>query len=80
MDFPATVAPFILRGIALIGIDSGYAPMPDRIEAWKLIGAALDPAAIESMAPAAITLEDSIDASHELLEGRILGRVVVRLR
>jgi acrylyl-CoA reductase (NADPH) len=80
MDFPATVAPFILRGITLVGIDSGYAPFSERNEAWKLLGETLDAAAIQSMSTREITLEDAIGASDDLLEGRILGRVVVRLR
>jgi acrylyl-CoA reductase (NADPH) len=44
LNFPATVAPFILRGVALYGIDSVHAPRPLRLEAWARLAADLDPA------------------------------------
>ena len=49
MDFPATVAPFILRGVTLYGIDSVMAPRPLRLEAWSRLARDLDPAKLETI-------------------------------
>jgi acrylyl-CoA reductase (NADPH) len=76
MDFPATVAPFILRGIALYGIDSVRAPMDLRREAWTRLAADLDPAKLAAMTRE-IGLGEAIATSSELLAGRVRGRVVV---
>jgi acrylyl-CoA reductase (NADPH) len=76
MDLPATVAPFILRGVTLAGVDSVQAPMPLRREAWQRLSRDLDPARL-----AALTLEvglaDAIPAAADLLAGKVRGRVVV---
>jgi acrylyl-CoA reductase (NADPH) len=79
MDFPSTVAPFILRGIALYGIDSVLAPMDRRLAAWARLGTDLDPAQLESMTRE-ITLGESVAVAEELLAGRVRGRVVVDVR
>lgn len=79
MDFPSTVAPFILRGIALYGIDSVLAPMERRLEAWSRLAADLDPALLDTMARE-IPLAESVPASEELLAGRVRGRLLVNVQ
>jgi acrylyl-CoA reductase (NADPH) len=76
MDLPATVMPFILRGITLAGIDSVYCPRPRRIEAWKRLATDLDAAHIELMA-SEIGLAEVVATAAEQLAGRTRGRVVV---
>jgi acrylyl-CoA reductase (NADPH) len=78
MAFPVTVAPFILRGVTLVGIDSVMCPRPDRIDAWRRLAQDLDPADLEPMTRE-IALSDVIPAATDLLEGRIRGRLVVAL-
>jgi acrylyl-CoA reductase (NADPH) len=76
MDFPATVAPFILRAVTLYGIDSSRAPRALRLEAWERLARDLDPEQLESMA-SEVGLEGAIAASPEILAGRVRGRLVV---
>ena len=76
MDFPASVAPFILRGISLLGIDSVMAPKPRRLVAWQRLARDLDPAALETIATE-ITLGDAIAAAGRLMDGTVRGRFVV---
>jgi acrylyl-CoA reductase (NADPH) len=76
MDFPATVAPFILRGVTLYGIDSVMAPRPLRLEAWSRLARDLDPAKLETITRE-IPLAEAIPAASEILAGKIRGRVVV---
>jgi acrylyl-CoA reductase (NADPH) len=76
MDFPSTVAPFILRGVTLYGIDSVMAPMERRREAWTRLATGLDPALLESMTRR-ITLGEAVASAEELLAGRVRGRLVV---
>jgi acrylyl-CoA reductase (NADPH) len=76
MDFPATVAPFILRGVTLYGIDSVMAPLPVRQEAWVRLARDLDIARLDEIA-SEIGLSDAIRVGGELLEGKVRGRVVV---
>lgn len=76
MDLPATVAPFILRGVSLLGIDSVMAPKSLRLEAWKRIGTDLDMARLDALTTH-IGFEDIPDAAHDIVEGHIRGRVVV---
>jgi acrylyl-CoA reductase (NADPH) len=78
MDFPATVAPFILRGVTLAGIDSVRRPMPDRKVAWSRLAELIDPATLDAMTRT-ITLADTIAAAGDLLAGKIRGRVVVAI-
>lgn len=76
MDFPATVAPFILRGVSLLGIDSVMAPKKRRIAAWERLARDLDPHALDSIAQE-ITLQDAIAAAGQLMDGKVRGRIVV---
>lgn len=76
MDFPASVAPFILRGVSLLGIDSVMAPKQPRMAAWKRLSDDLDPAALESIAEE-VGLADVIDAAGRLMDGKVRGRIVV---
>jgi acrylyl-CoA reductase (NADPH) len=78
MDFPATVAPFILRGVTLAGIDSVYRPLADRQEAWARLARDLDLEKLESMTRE-IALDQAIASAGEVLAGRVRGRLVVRV-
>jgi len=78
MDFPATVAPFILRGVTLAGIDSVMAPKPARIAAWDRLASDLDPAKLELITHE-IGLADAIQAGHDIVAGKIRGRLVVNV-
>jgi acrylyl-CoA reductase (NADPH) len=77
MDFPASVAPFILRGVALYGIDSVMAPMALREQAWARLARDLDPALLEAITTE-IGLQDAIAAAQRLMAGQVRGRIVVR--
>jgi len=79
MDFPATVAPFILRGVALLGVDSVMAPLALREQAWARLARDLDPKLLESLTTE-IGLDEAIDAAHRLMAGQVKGRIVVRTR
>lgn len=76
MDFPASVAPFILRGVSLLGIDSVMAPKAPRLAAWDRLARDLDPAALESIVRE-IPLAEAIAAAGELMDGTVRGRIVV---
>ncbi len=76
MDFPASVAPFILRGVSLLGIDSVMAPKPRRLAAWERLSRDLDPGVLDSIA-SEITLSEAIDAAGRLMDGTVRGRIVV---
>ena len=76
MDFPASVAPFILRGVTLVGIDSVMCPRVDRIEAWKRLGSDLDVAKLEGISRV-VGLSEVIPLASSLLRGEIRGRVTV---
>lgn len=78
MDFPATVAPFILRGVTLAGVDSVMCPVDERREAWRRLATDLDPALLESMTEK-IALDDCIPVADTLLDGTVRGRVIVPL-
>ena len=77
-DFPATVMPFILRGVRLLGIDSVMAPRALRTAAWKRLAADLDPSLLEVIAME-IGLGDAISTAVELIDGKIRGRVIVNV-
>jgi len=77
MDLPATVAPFILRGVTLAGIDSVNAPYARRLAAWESLARELDAAAFERMLDHELTLQQVPQAALDLMEGRIKGRVLV---
>jgi len=76
MDFPATVAPFILRGITLAGIDSVMRPRPDRVEAWRRLSKDLEVKKLELLADE-ISLAEALERAGSLLEGRVRGRIIV---
>jgi acrylyl-CoA reductase (NADPH) len=78
MEFPATVAPFILRGVTLAGIDSVMRPLEDRIEAWSRLGDIIEPDMFDAVA-ADIGLNEVVETASKLLEGKVRGRVVVTL-
>ena len=79
MDLPTTVAPFILRGVSLIGIDSVMCPLPQREAAWRRLEADLDRGKIAAMANE-IGLDDVIAAGRRIVEGKVRGRIVVKIR
>jgi len=76
MDFPVTVAPFILRGVTLAGVNSVHVPLERRRKAWELLARELDPAKLESMT-AEIGLAQAIERAPDVLAGKIRGRLVV---
>lgn len=76
MDFPASMAPFILRGVSLFGIDSVHAAPARREAAWALLAEQVPAAALPGLTRT-IALPQAIDAAHELLAGRVTGRLVV---
>jgi acrylyl-CoA reductase (NADPH) len=79
MDLPATVAPFILRAVSLIGIDSVMCPLGLRQQAWHRLETDLDRAKIEAMT-SEIGLPDVTEAATRIVEGRVRGRIVVRIQ
>ena len=76
MDFPATVAPFILRGVTLAGIDSVMCPRPERLEAWRRLGTDLDIAKLD-MISREIGLSEALPMAEKLMNGEVRGRIVV---
>ena len=76
MDFPSSVAPFILRGVTLAGVDSVMAPRAERLEAWRRLAQDLDVARLELMTHE-IGLGEAVATAAALLEGKVRGRVVV---
>jgi acrylyl-CoA reductase (NADPH) len=78
MDLPSSVAPFILRGVSLLGIDSVYRPRADREAAWKRLEFDLDRRKLEEMTTE-IGLADVIEAGRQIVEGRVRGRIVVNI-
>lgn len=76
LDFPATVAPFILRGITLVGINSVYRPLSDRIAAWNRLAREIDFAKLDGMTRT-IALAQSIEGARDLMDGKVRGRLVV---
>lgn len=76
MDFPSSVAPFILRGVKLIGVDSVMAPKDRRIAAWQRLTTDLDPARLDRITQE-IGLSEMIARAPDILAGKIRGRIVV---
>jgi acrylyl-CoA reductase (NADPH) len=76
MDFPATVAPFILRGITLVGIDSVMRPRADRVEAWRRLSKDLEIKSLELLTEE-ISLAQALQRAGAFLEGQVRGRIVV---
>jgi len=76
MDLPASVAPFILRGVTLAGIDSVMRPLEDRLEAWQRLSDILNPDVFEDISTD-ISLNEVVETAEGLLAGKVRGRVVV---
>jgi acrylyl-CoA reductase (NADPH) len=79
MDLPASVAPFILRGVSLLGIDSVQMPMPRRRQAWERLARDLDTAKLDAMTNT-VAFSDLRKAGEDILAGRVRGRLVVDIR
>jgi len=78
MDLPASVAPFILRGVSLLGIDSVMAPRDIRLEAWRRIAEDLDRAKLAALSTT-IPFDGVVRAAHDIVEGKVRGRLVVEM-
>ncbi|MDP3132283.1 MAG: MDR family oxidoreductase [Burkholderiaceae bacterium] len=78
MDLPATVAPFILRGVTLAGIDSVMAPLPLRNQAWARLAQDLDTTQLEAVTEE-IGLDQAITRASDLMAGQVAGRLVVQV-
>ena len=79
MDLPTSVAPFILRGVSLIGIDSVMCPLPLRQEAWRRLDQDLAKDDRLAAMTTEIGLGDVIDAGKRIVEGQVRGRIVVKI-
>jgi acrylyl-CoA reductase (NADPH) len=79
MDLPTSVAPFILRGVSLLGIDSVQMPMPRRRQAWERLARDLDVKKLAAMTHT-IALGDVRKAADDILAGKVRGRLVVEIR
>ncbi|HVZ44298.1 MAG TPA: MDR family oxidoreductase [Ramlibacter sp.] len=79
MDLPASVAPFILRGVALLGVDSVMAPLAAREQAWSRLARDLDPELLDTITTE-IPLASAIEAAQKLMAGQVRGRIVVKTR
>lgn len=77
-DLPSTVMPFILRNVALLGVDSVMAPLALRQQAWARLARDLDPSLLERMT-AEVNLEGAVEAAQRLMAGQVAGRIVVRV-
>jgi acrylyl-CoA reductase (NADPH) len=77
-DLPASVVPFILRGVSLFGIDSVMCPKPRRLEAWSRLAADLDREKLAAIT-STISLAEVIPAGADILAGRVRGRLVVEI-
>ena len=78
MDLPVTVAPFILRGVSLLGIDSVMRPLADREAAWRRLASDLDRAKLAEMTKE-IGLADVLSSGREIVDGKVRGRIVVKI-
>ena len=79
MDLPTSVAPFILRAVSLIGIDSVMRPIADRREAWRRLAVELDRGKLADMTTE-IGLPEVFDMARDIVDGRVRGRVIVKIR
>jgi acrylyl-CoA reductase (NADPH) len=78
MDLPASVAPFILRGVCLLGIDSVMCPIERRRSAWTRLARDLDKAKLAEIT-GEISLDQVVDAGAKILAGQVRGRLVVKI-
>jgi len=77
MDLPASVAPFILRGVTLAGIDSVMCPKAERLQAWQRLATDLAPEQLARIGSRVIPLADALSVAPQVLAGQVRGRVVV---
>lgn len=77
-DLPGTVMPFILRGVTLAGVDSVYAPLARRREAWERLARDLDATKLEAIATE-VPLAQAVERAHDLMAGKVRGRIVVSI-
>ena len=78
MDLPSSVAPFILRGVCLFGIDSVMCPIELRKQAWDRLAGDLDQAKLAEITQE-ISLDQVIEAGAKVLAGQVRGRIVVKI-
>lgn len=78
LDFPATVAPFILRGVTLKGVDSVMCPKSQRLQAWQRLSEIIDDELLAKISQD-ITLDEVIPTATRLLNGEVRGRIVVKI-
>jgi acrylyl-CoA reductase (NADPH) len=78
MDLPSTVAPFILRGVSLLGINSVTCALPRRIEAWDRLVRDLDPEKLKTISHT-IPFDSVIDVAPDVLAGKVRGRIVIEI-
>jgi acrylyl-CoA reductase (NADPH) len=78
MDLPTSVAPFILRGVSLLGIDSVQMPKPRRLQAWQRLAKDLDVAKLAAMTQT-VPLSGVRKAAEDILAGKVRGRLVVEI-
>ena len=78
MDLPASVAPFILRGVRLLGVDSVHCPMPARMAAWERIARDLDRGMLARMTET-IAFDRVFEVGKQILAGQVRGRVVLEI-
>ncbi|MCE4047768.1 NADPH:quinone oxidoreductase family protein [Bacillus sp. Au-Bac7] len=79
-DVPATVYPFILRGVNILGIDSVYCPMETRKKVWNRIATDLKPADLTQFISSEVTLEELPSVLPTILEGSVRGRIIVNIK
>jgi acrylyl-CoA reductase (NADPH) len=77
-DLPASVMPFILRGVSLLGVDSVMAPLERRQRAWQRLALDLDLSLLETMITE-ITIEQAVEYAQALMQGKVRGRIVVKI-
>jgi acrylyl-CoA reductase (NADPH) len=78
MDLPSSVAPFILRGVSLLGIDSVMCPLPLRRAAWQRLETDLDRGKLATMT-SEIALSDVITTAPDIIAGKVRGRMAVKV-
>jgi acrylyl-CoA reductase (NADPH) len=78
MDLPTTVAPFILRGVSLLGIDSVYCPQATRREAWRRLALDLDRKKLAAMT-SEVPFEKAIETARTIVDGQLRGRHAIRV-
>jgi acrylyl-CoA reductase (NADPH) len=78
LELPTTVAPFILRGVSLLGVDSVYCPQPLRREAWRRLAVDLDRGKLKAMT-SEVPFSGVVETARTIVEGKLRGRHAVRV-